>query len=113
MANAFLPLARLAAVFRTHWSALARRPPVAHGTQGAHGAHAVHGTHGAHGAPHRAPHRPLQAGAGCPVLRPLRVVRVLEPAAPRSTAGRMVISGRLADVCAELDRLAALEARGC
>jgi hypothetical protein len=26
-------------------------------------------------------------------------------------AGRMVISGRMADVCAELDRLAALEAR--
>jgi hypothetical protein len=25
----------------------------------------------------------------------------------------MVISGRMADVCAELDRLAALEARGC
>jgi hypothetical protein len=42
----------------------------------------------------------------------LRVVRVLDPAAPRSTAGRMVISGRLADVCAELDRLAAMEARG-
>ena len=41
----------------------------------------------------------------------LRVVRVLDPAAPRSTAGRMVISGRLADVCAELDRLAAQEAR--
>jgi hypothetical protein len=34
--------------------------------------------------------------------RPLRVVR----AAP----GRLVISGRMADVCAELDRLAALEA---
>jgi len=43
------------------------------------------------------------------VLKPLRVVRVLEPSAPRSTAGRMVISGRLADVCAELDRLAAME----
>jgi hypothetical protein len=43
--------------------------------------------------------------------KPLRVVRVLEPAASRSSAGRMVISGRLADVCAELDRLAALEAR--
>lgn len=45
--------------------------------------------------------------------KPLRVVRVLEPSAPRSTAGRMVISGRLADVCAELDRLAGLEAQGC
>lgn len=42
--------------------------------------------------------------------KPLRVVRVLEPSVPRQVAGRMVISGRLADVCAELDRLAALEA---
>ena len=33
--------------------------------------------------------------------RPLRVVR---------SSGRIVISGRMADVCAELDRLAALEA---
>lgn len=50
--------------------------------------------------------RPLAAGS-----KPLRVVRVLEPSAPRAIAGRMVISGRLADVCAELDRLAAQEAR--
>jgi hypothetical protein len=41
--------------------------------------------------------------------RPLRVVRVVEGAAPLG-AGRMVISGRMDDVCAELDRLAALEA---
>jgi hypothetical protein len=41
--------------------------------------------------------------------RPLRVVRVLEASASPS-AGRMVISGRMADVCAELERLAALEA---
>jgi hypothetical protein len=51
--------------------------------------------------------RPLPAAPA----KPLRVVRVLEPSAPRANAGRMVISGRLADVCAELDRLAALEAR--
>ena len=43
--------------------------------------------------------------------KPLRVLRVVEPSAPRAVAGRMVISGRLADVCAELDRLAAAEAR--
>jgi hypothetical protein len=43
--------------------------------------------------------------------KPLRVLRVVEPSAPRAIAGRMVISGRLADVCAELDRLAAMEAR--
>lgn len=59
------------------------------------------------------PHRPVWHGPVRHAFRPLRVVRVLEPAAPRSTAGRMVISGRLADVCAELDRLAALEARRC
>ena len=42
--------------------------------------------------------------------RPLRVIRVLEVGQPRSTVGRMVISGCMADVCAELDRLAAREA---
>ena len=41
--------------------------------------------------------------------RPLRVVRVAEPLQGPASAGRMVISGRMADVCAELDRLAALE----
>ena len=44
------------------------------------------------------------------VRRPLRVVRVLEGCPAHSGAGRMVISGRMADVCAELDRLAELEA---
>jgi len=42
--------------------------------------------------------------------KPLRVVRVLEAGQTRSSSGRMVISGRMADVCAELDRLAAREA---
>ncbi len=52
--------------------------------------------------------------------RTLRVVRVMESRHARSGAGvskyagagggRMVISGRMADVCAELDRLDALEA---
>jgi hypothetical protein len=41
--------------------------------------------------------------------RALRVVRVLEASPAPSHAGRMIISGRMADVCAELDRLAALE----
>ncbi|MCJ0763399.1 hypothetical protein [Variovorax terrae] len=44
------------------------------------------------------------------IHRPLRVVRVLEAGRPPADAGRMVISGSMADVCAELDRLAALEA---
>jgi len=92
MATAFLSLSRLAAAFRGLLAALAPRSEA----------------------------RPTPAAQALPAhpatghgLKPLRVVRVLEPSAPRSTAGRMVISGRLADVCAELDRLAALEARGC
>jgi hypothetical protein len=44
--------------------------------------------------------------------RPLRVVRTVDAQRPGQTAGRVVISGRMADVCAELDRLAALEATG-
>lgn len=42
--------------------------------------------------------------------RPLRVLRVMDASVSSSAVGRMVISGRMADVCAELDRLAALEA---
>lgn len=42
---------------------------------------------------------------------PLRVARIMEAQQNRQSAGRMVISGRMADVCAELDRLAALEGR--
>lgn len=41
--------------------------------------------------------------------KPLRVVRVLEAGQAQSSVGRMVISGSMADVCAELDRLAAHE----
>ncbi|MGE0332498.1 MAG: hypothetical protein AB7P37_17610 [Ramlibacter sp.] len=51
--------------------------------------------------------------SGCArrIQRPLRVVRVMDRDSPRApSGGRLVISGRLADVCAELDRLAALEA---
>jgi hypothetical protein len=43
--------------------------------------------------------------------QPLRVVRLVEAGLPAANAaqmaGRMVISGRMSDVCAELDRLAA------
>ena len=46
-----------------------------------------------------------------PVLQPLRVIRFVEADVPAANAaqmaGRMVISGRMSDVCAELDRLAA------
>jgi hypothetical protein len=42
--------------------------------------------------------------------KPLRVVRVFEAGQHCASVGRMVISGRMADVCAELERLAAGEA---
>ncbi len=39
----------------------------------------------------------------------LRVVRMLESGQSPKSVGRMVISGRMADVCAELDRLVGKE----
>ena len=60
--------------------------------------------------PQRGPARVTRRPMAVPqVPKPLRVLRVVEPSAPRAIAGRMVISGRLADVCAELDRMAAQE----
>ena len=44
-----------------------------------------------------------------PLMRRLKVVREFEPGIGPSAAGRMVISGRMADVCAELDRMAQVE----
>jgi hypothetical protein len=43
-------------------------------------------------------------------VMPLRVLHVVERGMPRSSTGRLVISGRMADVCAELDRLVEREA---
>jgi len=43
-------------------------------------------------------------------VRPLRIVRMVDAQQPNRHPGRVVISGRMADVCAELDRLVALEA---
>jgi hypothetical protein len=55
--------------------------------------------------------RPAPSARHCEkARRPLRVVRVLEGGGAPASAGRMFMSGRMADVCAELDRLAALEA---
>lgn len=48
------------------------------------------------------------AAAAAPA-RPLRVVRLVDGHGQQRSSNRMVISGRMADVCAELDRLAALE----
>ncbi len=65
------------------------------------------GMHTAAGRAHVAWPPQRTAATGRP---PLRVLRVLDAGHAPSSAGRMVISGRMADVCAELDRLVALEA---
>lgn len=57
---------------------------------------------------------PCSTASGSPMSpmppRALRVVRVMEVGQKPAQVGRMVISGRLADVCAELDRMVAREA---
>ena len=47
----------------------------------------------------------LTATSARPISR-LKVMREFESGMGRSQSGRMVISGRMADVCAELDRIA-------
>ncbi len=44
-----------------------------------------------------------------PLRRPLRIVRIVDTGHPPASAGRMTISGSMADVCAELDRLVMAE----
>ena len=56
----------------------------------------------------RPPHLTLATNR---VVKPLRVARVPDDMNPSDRAGRMVMSGRMDDVCAELDRLVQLEAR--
>ena len=56
----------------------------------------------------RPPHLTLAANR---VAKPLRVARVQDDMSPPDRAGRMVMSGRMDEVCAELDRLVQLEAR--
>lgn len=52
--------------------------------------------------------RVAESASTCHVRR-LKVMREFDPGIKRSHAGRMVISGRMADVCAELDRIAQKE----
>jgi hypothetical protein len=54
--------------------------------------------------------QPRQTVVAQPIHR-VRVVRNVDSSLPADRAGRMVVSGRFADVCAELDRLAAIEMR--
>ncbi len=53
--------------------------------------------------------KPCQTMAKASAPRRLKIVREFEAGISPSCAGRMVISGRMADVCAELDRMAQRE----
>ena len=55
----------------------------------------------------KVPGTPPCASSRPVVQQPLRVLRVLDADLAPWQAGRLRISGRMADVCAELDRLAA------
>jgi hypothetical protein len=57
----------------------------------------------------KAPGSRARIRSGAVAHRPLRVLHVVEPGQTSPQMGRLVISGRMADVCAELDRLAAFE----
>jgi len=52
---------------------------------------------------------PLCGSSRSATRQPLRVLRVVDAGLSPAQSGRLRISGRMADVCAELDRLAALE----
>lgn len=49
----------------------------------------------------------LNTKPACPKTPTVRVIREREPGMPQACAGRMVMSGRFADVCEELNRMAA------
>jgi hypothetical protein len=53
----------------------------------------------------RVPALAVAAASTYPVRR-LKIMREFEPGMGRSQSGRMAISGRMSDVCAELDRIA-------
>lgn len=50
-----------------------------------------------------------QANVSAKPIHRVRVVRNVDASLPADRAGRMVVSGRFADVCAELDKLASME----
>jgi len=61
--------------------------------------------------PHQATKPAAHAMARTVHRRPLRVLQVMDAGQTPAQVGRVRISGRMADVCAELDRMVAQEAR--
>ena len=52
---------------------------------------------------------PILVGPKTERKKPLRVSRILDHPSAKKSSGRMLISGTMKDVCAELDRLVMLE----
>lgn len=50
--------------------------------------------------------KPTEKSASDAPVQRLKIMRQFEPGASRTCAGRLVISGRMSDVCAELERMA-------
>ncbi|WP_139313377.1 hypothetical protein [Rhodoferax antarcticus] len=99
--------------FKSLWQWLMAKPgqslPAC--TQQAYRLHlVVSPTHAAPVAKAGSPSRPptVSAQRGIP-SRPVRVLQVMDAGQSPVQSGRLRISGRMADVCAELDRLAARE----
>jgi hypothetical protein len=68
---------------------------------------AASGNSFAHGG--RATYPRNKASISAKPIHRVRVVRNIDTSLPADRAGRMVVSGRFADVCAELDKLASME----
>jgi hypothetical protein len=58
---------------------------------------------------HKKAAAPILTAANAPTVSRLKVLREFEPGMGRHQTGRMVICGRMSDVCAELDRIAEKE----
>jgi hypothetical protein len=62
-----------------------------------------------HTTPVRAVYPRAKPQVGAKPIHRVRVVRNVDTSLPADRAGRMVVSGRFVDVCAELDKLASME----
>lgn len=113
----------VAAARLTPWGGLLRRLPLAFthalATPRAVATARVVAEPGGCARPSALPARPTRADAArhaslSSPLRPapamLRVVRIVETDQPSTSSGRIVMCGRMADVCAELDRMVEREA---
>ena len=93
-------------------SAIRYQPPKQGAGQKAYSASALDTAHWRLAAANSPPAR-LALSAKPASCSRLKIIRAFEPGVSPSCAGRMVITGRMADVCAELDRMAQRETAQC